>query len=72
MFNVKFSIENKTKIQIELIDTNGKLVKVLYSDAAKKGQNMFSFNKGVLKSGVYFLTIKTDSNILKTEKIIIE
>tara|TARA_B100001758_G_C18394628_1_gene605114 strand:+ start:135 stop:2009 length:1875 start_codon:yes stop_codon:yes gene_type:complete len=72
MFSVEFTIENKTKVSIELIDISGKVVKVLYNDAAKKGQNMFSFNKGALASGVYFLTIKTDSNILRNEKVIVE
>jgi len=72
MFSVEFSIENKTKVSIELIDISGKVVKVLYNDAVKKGRNMFSFNKGALPSGIYFLNIKTNSNTLKNEKIIIE
>ncbi len=72
MFSVKFNLETKTNISISLIDINGKVVKILYSDIAKKGDNMFSFNKGALTSGIYFLIIKTNSNTIKNEKIIIE
>jgi hypothetical protein len=59
-------------ISISLTDINGKMVKLLYNDVAKKGDNSFSFNKGALTSGIYFLTIKTNSNFIKNEKIIIE
>ena len=72
MFSVKFSIENKINVSIELIDIAGKVVKVLYNDAVKKGENMFSFNKGALTSGIYFLNIKTNSKILRNEKIVIK
>jgi hypothetical protein len=71
-FSVRFSLESNTKIKINLIDINGKLVKLLYSDIAKSGINQFSFNRDALSSGVYFLQIKSDSKVLKNEKIIIK
>lgn len=72
MFSIEFNIDTKSNISISLTDVNGKMVKLLYNDIAKKGDNSFSFNKGALTSGIYFLTIKTNSNIIKNEKIIIE
>ena len=72
MFSIEFNLDTKMNISISLTDINGKMVKLLYNDVAKKGDNSFSFNKGALTSGIYFLTIKTNSNFIKNEKIIIE
>lgn len=72
MFNVEFNIEERTTISINLTDINGRIVKVLYNDIAKKGRNLFSFNKGVLSSGIYMLNVKDNSNLLKAAKIIVE
>ncbi len=72
MFNVEFNLDTKMNILISLTDINGKIVKLLYNDIAKKGDNSFSFNKGALTSGIYFLTIKTNSKTIKNEKIIIK
>jgi hypothetical protein len=39
---------------------------------AEEGRNLFTFNKGVLTTGIYFLQVKTDNKILANEKIVIE
>lgn len=72
MFSMEFSMEKKTEIEIFITDLNGRLVKLLYRDVAKPGKNLLSFNKGALSSGIYFVTIKTNSNIIKNEKIIVD
>lgn len=72
MFNVDFFIENDSHAEIVLTDISGKTVKILYKDKVKKGKNQFSFNKGALKSGIYLLTVSSNSKILKNEKIIVK
>ena len=70
-FSVQFTINENTSIGISLYDATGKLVKELYSGNANIGLNVFSFDKANLSSGIYFLTIKSSTNIIKNEKIVI-
>lgn len=70
-FNIEFSLDNNTELNIEVIDITGKTIKVLYNGKGIHGLNNFSFNKSNLSLGTYFLIIKNNSNIIKNEKIII-
>lgn len=71
LINIHFTNSQKEKTTIELFDLNGKLVKKLYEDSPKAGENRLSFNKGALKAGTYMLVIQTTDKILKNEKIVI-
>jgi hypothetical protein len=68
---VYFTSHAFEKTTIEILDMNGRMVKTLYSDAPKVGENKLTFNKGVLPSGTYFVRISTPSKILQNEKLII-
>ena len=70
-FRIDFNLEINKKINISIFDINGKLIKLLYEDIAHKGKNIFSFNKGALSSGIYFLTIKANNRIIENKKIVI-
>jgi hypothetical protein len=70
-FNITFTLNENTELQIEILDVAGKLVQELYNGKGMQGDNSFSFNKANLSNGTYFLVIKNNSNILKNEKIII-
>ncbi len=70
-FNIEFSLDNNTELNIEVIDITGKTIKVLYNGKGIHGLNNFSFNKSNLSSGTYFLVIKNNSKTIKNEKIII-
>ena len=72
MVNVEFNMDQKAVVDISLTDLNGNLVKLLMKDNADEGKNLFSFNKGVLSSGTYFLRINSGNKNLANEKIIIE
>jgi len=72
MFNIEFNLNESSNIEITIIDINGQLVKLLYKDLGKKGKNSLSFNKSALNKGIYFISIKSDKNIIKNEKIIIQ
>jgi hypothetical protein len=71
IFRVEFSIEQDAKTEIALYDMQGRLVKALYSGYCMAGENSFSFNKSNLSKGTYFLSIKTNSNTVRNEKIVI-
>jgi len=65
-----FTLNETMMVLIELYDIQGKLVKELYNDSAKEGQNRLTFNGYYLKAGVYFVRISNDRTILFTEKLI--
>jgi hypothetical protein len=48
------------------------MVRSLLRDRAEEGKNLFSFNKGVLANGVYFLQVKSENKIIANEKVVIE
>jgi len=72
LVNVEFTMDQKAIVEISLVDVSGHLVKLLLKDNADEGKNLFSFNKGVLASGIYFLKINSGNTTLANEKIIIE
>jgi len=46
-------------------------VKLLYSDTPKTGENKLTFNKGVLSPGTYIVSIRSTTQILHNEKLVI-
>lgn len=71
VIDVSFLVENNCEIEIELFDINYRLIKKLYDGTISKGESKLSFNKNALKSGVYFVSIKKNQEIIKTEKIVV-
>jgi hypothetical protein len=71
LINIYFTSENFEKTTIQIIDLNGRIVKILYSDNPKIGENRLTFNKAALTAGTYFVNITTSSKTLKNEKLII-
>jgi len=70
-FKTEFTLDIPSKINIEIYDIQGKLVKILYRGSAHAGINIFTFNKSNLEAGTYTLIINTNDKPLHHEKIII-
>ena len=71
LFSIDFNLNKRKKIEIYIIDINGKLVRLLYKDTANKGKSTITFNKEALNPGTYFIIIKTNQKNISNEKIII-
>jgi hypothetical protein len=71
MFKLEFELQKTSKVDIRIIDINGKFVELLYNDNARMGKNVFSFNKGALNSGIYFVVLNVESENNKIVKKII-
>jgi hypothetical protein len=71
-FNLEFSMNKRTLVEIAINDASGRMVKLLLKDMAEEGRNLFSFNKGVLTAGIYFIQVKSGNKIIANEKIVIE
>jgi PKD repeat protein len=69
MVTIQLDSDNNQKYTIQLVNTNGQIIKVLYDDLIKKGTNILSFNAGMLQTGIYFIYIKDTLNNLKTAKL---
>jgi len=72
LFKLEFSMGKSAVVEIAIIDASGRMVKLLLKDKAEEGKNLFSFNKGVLANGIYFLQVKSENEIVANEKIVIE
>jgi hypothetical protein len=70
-FQVLFTTQTPEPVTIQLLDQNGKLIRLLYQDMPKSGTNKLMFNKEVLSAGTYFIQITTSTKTLKNEKVII-
>lgn len=71
LFYMEFTPVSDDQVGISLHDINGKMIKSLYSGRPASGTNIFSFNKGHLSPGVYFVRVEVGKNLLKNEKIVI-
>ncbi|MCB0514563.1 MAG: T9SS type A sorting domain-containing protein [Chitinophagales bacterium] len=72
-FDLHFPFKTKEKINISLYNTQGELVKLLYSDYAKAGKNRFSFDTSPLQNGMYFLQINdTQGKYQLSEKVLVQ
>lgn len=61
-----------SEMQIQVVDLNGRLVKVLYKDAMKPGIHRLSFNKMALSPGQYFIQVTQNGKLSRNEKIIVQ
>jgi hypothetical protein len=65
-----FELDESLFIKVELFDTKGGLIKVLYEDVALQGENRLTFNGFYLNQGMYILRILNNDKVLFTEKLV--
>jgi len=57
---IRFTLPQKTKVNLSLFDMNGRLVKTLVDGSKDSGTHAVTVNSGVLTSGMYFYKIQAD------------
>ena len=72
MMYVDIEINEAKFLNAIVYNMNGREVKNLFSDYVKAGKHQLGFNKHALPSGQYILHVKSESNILINEKIIVQ
>jgi len=65
-----FTLEESQPITVDLTDVNGKVVRVLYQDMAKKGENRIIINTQNLSIGVYFIRVYSENKSILTKKLV--
>jgi hypothetical protein len=69
VYSIQLDLPESGKIEIDLVDMNGRFVRHVYASQISKGNNLFSFNKGPLANGQYVLQFKLNNQPFKNEKI---
>lgn len=69
VFQVELNIEESGKLNVDIYDISGILIKPLYASNVFTGKNLFSFNKGALAAGNYILRFTLNNKIIQNEKI---
>ncbi len=70
-YNVKFDLDSRQQIVINITDMQGKVVVELYNEMTEKGEKIFSFNRANLAAGVYVINIIGESINIKNERIVV-
>jgi hypothetical protein len=72
IFYMQFDAKKVERIEIDILDASQARIKSLFSGYCAPGENVFSFNKGQLADGLYYIRISTESqNIYKYEKLVV-
>ena len=72
IFSLEFTGTKKQDIEVEIFNAQGQRVKKLYQGFIIPGKNIFTFNKGMLADGIYFVhIIDSQRQLLKNEKLVI-
>jgi len=68
---VSFSVSKSSTVKIELIDINGRSLKLIADKNFSGGTYQIKINRGSLAAGIYFLRVNTGEKLM-TQKIVIE
>lgn len=68
-FTINFTIEEETKVDIELLNSLGQTVKKIVSEKRDIGKHQITFDASELASGIYLLNLRTQNSV-ETKKIV--
>ncbi len=72
IFSFAFIMEVEEEAEIAVYDMHGRKVKVLMSDLIKQGKNLLSFSTAHLRTGLYVVSVETQSGRKYTRKLVVE
>lgn len=61
-FTLKFSLEKSEKLNVLLIDAQGRVLKSLFNGYVRPGEHRLSFNEYALTPGTYFISVQTENH----------
>jgi hypothetical protein len=67
--NISFSLKKNTKIEINLLDINGKIVEQIVNEKMESGDHAFNTNTSNIIAGQYVLQIKVNKQIYSTKLV---
>ena len=67
---IEFSIKIKSNYKLEIINSLGRIIKILLNNELKPGSYKFNFNATEIASGLYFYRLSSE-NIVETKKFVL-
>jgi hypothetical protein len=68
---IRFQLEEKSNVLLEVYDINGKLVSTIFSGIKGPGGHTFSFNVSSLESGIYYYRLTTGNQVLSKKLMVL-
>jgi hypothetical protein len=68
-FSLRFIMPESAVVDVAVYDMSGKMVKLLFHDRARAGENLLSFNASPLSHGTYIVKVSDNQKIYLNEKI---
>jgi len=68
---ISFSLNQASPVVMEILDVNGRSLRVIANEDFSAGDHEVIFNRGALSSGIYLLQIKTGEGV-KMKKMLVE
>ena len=69
---IRFNLTDASKIKLEIFNTKGEMIDVIYNDYLSAGDHQFEWNADTYSSGVYFYRLITDTKILAKKMILLK
>lgn len=71
-FSMELKLNESGKLDVILTDLQGRAIRsILVGALANEGENVFTFNKGALAPGTYFLQVVLNKKIIRNEKLLV-
>ena len=67
---VSFFLTDASSVVIELMDVNGRSLKVIADADFSEGNHEAAFNRGSVSAGIYFLQVKTNEEVMMKKMVI--
>lgn len=67
---IHFTVDAAKEVTIDLLDRKGQVVKTLFQDKVKAGDNRLTFSTRNLSQGLYFVRVYSESEKILTKKIV--
>ncbi len=69
IINFSFTLEENNEIEIKIFNIKGEFISTIKKDFLNIGENKISWRTDNISSGVYFVQLKVNNQILETKKI---
>jgi hypothetical protein len=69
---ISFSLKKDSSISLELFNTSGQLIKVLYNEKQPAGHHRIKIDASDLESGIYFYTLRSGNDFITKKMTLIK
>jgi hypothetical protein len=71
-FVIEFNNDENGFVNVDIVDMNGRIIKILFEDYLQKSINKISFNQLMLANGIYTIRINRNNKTIRQERLSIQ